>query len=96
MTEFVYGGVDGFGESIGNYAVMTMEVPWRLVKERIGGKPTSVTMVEGLDRVYLDSLVEQLPKVEAVLGVGGGVATDVAKYFAWKRKYPLYLVPTIV
>jgi glycerol-1-phosphate dehydrogenase [NAD(P)+] len=96
MPDFVYGSVDGVGESIGRYAVFTMEVPWDLVKNRIGGTPCSITFVKSLDREYLDRLVRELPIVDIVIGVGGGVAVDCAKYFAWKRERPLVLVPTIV
>jgi len=96
MTEYVYGKIDGLGEKIGNYCVLTMEVPWSLVKDRIGGRPKSVEMVTGLEHDYLDGLVAKSPKVDTVVGIGGGVATDAAKYFAWKRKCSLVLVPTIV
>jgi len=96
MTEYVYGSVDGIGSSLGSYAVMTMDVPWNLVKDRIGGKPASITMISGLKHDYLDGLVKELPKVQTVIGIGGGMANDAAKYFAWKRNCALVLVPTIV
>ena len=90
------GSVDGLGSYAGKYAALTMEIPWSLVKDRIGGTPASVTMVTGLENEYLDQLVDQLPSVDTVFGVGGGVAIDAAKYVAWKRQCPLILVPTIV
>jgi glycerol dehydrogenase-like iron-containing ADH family enzyme len=96
LTEYVYGSIDGIGSSLGTYAVMTMEVPWNLVKDRLGGKPASVTMIEGLEHDYLDRLVGEVPKVDTIVGIGGGVANDAAKYFAWKRGCSLILVPTIV
>ncbi len=96
MVEYVYGSVDGIGNSVGSYAVMTMDVPWNLVKGRIGGKPSSVTMITDLEHDYLDRLVRELPKVETVIGIGGGTTNDAAKYFAGKRKCALILVPTIV
>ena len=96
MTEYIYGSVDGIGNSLGTYAVMTMEVPWNLVKNRFGGKPASVTMIQGLEHDYLDRLVAELPHVDTIVGIGGGVANDSAKYFAWKRSCSLVLVPTIV
>jgi glycerol dehydrogenase-like iron-containing ADH family enzyme len=96
MTEYVYGKIDGLGETVGAYSVLTMQVPWDLVKARIGGKPKSVEMVSGLEHDYLDQLVERSPRVDTVVGIGGGVATDAAKYFAWKRNCSLVLCPTIV
>lgn len=32
--------------------------------------------------------------VRCVVGVGGGTAIDVAKWFAWRMRVPLFLVPT--
>jgi len=95
LTEFIFGAIDGLGHSLGKYAIMTMDVPWNLVKKRIGALPIVVTMVRPpLERRYLDHLVAETPVVDAVVGIGGGVAVDAAKYLAWKRACPLVLVPT--
>ena len=96
LTEYVYGSIDGIGSSLGTYAVMTMDVPWNLVKDRIGGTPVSATMITGLEHDYLDRLVKDVPKVDTVVGIGGGMACDAAKYFSGKRNCSLVLVPTIV
>jgi glycerol dehydrogenase-like iron-containing ADH family enzyme len=96
MTSVLYGKVDGQGETFGNFAVMTMDVPWNLVKDRIGGKPAKVVMTEGLEVEYLDRLVKELPKVDTIVGIGGGQAVDTAKYFAWKRGCKAVFIPTIV
>jgi glycerol-1-phosphate dehydrogenase [NAD(P)+] len=92
----VYGKVDGLGETFGKFAVMTMDVPWGLVKDRIGGKPERVIMTEGLESEYLDRLVRELPRVDTIVGIGGGIAIDTAKYFAWKRGCKAVFIPTIV
>ena len=96
MTEYIYGNIDEIGNSLGTYAVLTMEVPWNLVKSRIGGEPASVKMIESLEHDYLDRLVAELPRVDSIVGIGGGMANDAAKYFSWKRGCSLILVPTII
>jgi glycerol-1-phosphate dehydrogenase [NAD(P)+] len=96
MTEFIYGDIDALGSSLDKYAVMTQEIPWNLVRDRIGKTPASVTMVQNLEHAYLDRLVNELPVVDTVVGIGGGVATDAAKYFAWKRVCSVVYVPTIL
>jgi len=96
MTEFVYGSIDGLGASFGKYAVMTQEIPWNLVKDRIGGVPVCVTMVTNLEHRYLDDLANQLPQFETIVGIGGGVSIDAAKYCSWKRQCSAVFVPTIL
>jgi len=47
------------------------------------------------DYTYLETLAGGLPpQVRVVYGVGGGLASDVAKYIAWKHKLPCVLIPT--
>ncbi|MFI5420270.1 MAG: iron-containing alcohol dehydrogenase, partial [Nitrososphaerales archaeon] len=96
MTSVVYGKVDGLGDTLGTFVVMTMDVPWNLVKDRLGGKPSRVVMTEGLEHEYLDRLIAELPQVDTVVGIGGGLAVDTAKYFAWKRGCKAVFIPTIV
>lgn len=96
MTQVTFGKIDGLGSEIGKYAVLTMDIPWNLVKERIGGDPEAVVMTEGLDHNYLDRLVAELPNVDTVVGIGGGVAIDTAKYISWKRRCRAVFAPTIV
>ena len=66
------------------------------MKSRIGGEPASVRMIESLEHDYLDRLVAELPRVDSIVGIGGGMANDAAKYFSWKRGCSLILVPTII
>lgn len=44
---------------------------------------------------FLNSLADNLPpQVEVVYGIGGGLASDVAKFVAWKNKLPSVVIPT--
>jgi glycerol-1-phosphate dehydrogenase [NAD(P)+] len=97
MVNLVFGKVDDVGHELGEYVVITQEIPWSLVKDRIGGKCVSVSMVNSLEKEYLESICNSLPaRIDAIIGIGGGVAIDAAKYCAWKRDCNLVLVPTIL
>ena len=97
MTDFVFGSIDDVGAALGRYAVLTQDVPWSLVKDRIEGRPVSVTMVTNLEHKYLDRVADALPApIDTVVGIGGGVSIDAAKYCAWKRKCSAIFVPTIL
>jgi glycerol-1-phosphate dehydrogenase [NAD(P)+] len=49
-----------------------------------------------LDETALETLVRNLPDVDRVVGLGGGVAMDAAKYVAWRSGRRLTLAPAIV
>ena len=78
-----------------SFGVISMEVPWQLVKPRMPDEPSFVAYIDELDWYSLEALERSLPDVHAIIGVGGGMATDAAKYFAWKRNVPVDVVPTI-
>jgi glycerol-1-phosphate dehydrogenase [NAD(P)+] len=47
------------------------------------------------DHDFFQTLAEGLPpQVEVVYGVGGGLASDIAKYIGWARKLPVVVIPT--
>jgi glycerol-1-phosphate dehydrogenase [NAD(P)+] len=77
------------------YLVVTMADLWPrfesvLQADGFGG----VHLVETLDVVALEAIVEGLPMVASVIGLGGGQAVDVAKFIAWRRRLPLFQAPT--
>ena len=95
-ARFGSGSVKGFGKEIGRFVVATMEVPWRIVKSELGADPEDVIYIESVDRDVLDQQLRLLPKVDSVVGIGGGMAIDAAKYFSFKRNIRLVSIPTIV
>jgi len=79
-----------------SYAVATMEEPWALVEKRMPEAPEAVLMVRDMDWETAEATDRALPSVQRMVGIGGGSALDMAKYLAWKRNAPCYLVPSIV
>ncbi len=77
------------------FAVITMEVPWKMAEKRFSRKPVHVIYIEELDWYSLEAMERALPDIDAVIGLGGGMATDAAKYVAWRRRIPIDAVPTI-
>ncbi len=88
--------VEMIGERLpSSFVVATMEEPWTVVAPRLSRTPASIIEVQSMDQETVVQVEESVPLVEAVLGVGGGAAMDMAKYIHWKRGIPLYLLPTI-
>jgi glycerol dehydrogenase-like iron-containing ADH family enzyme len=68
---------------------------WPLFSETLEGPGFGgVHLVQTLDVVELDATLAALPTASSVIGVGGGQAIDVAKFIAWRRRLPLFQVPT--
>jgi glycerol dehydrogenase-like iron-containing ADH family enzyme len=53
-----------------------------------------VHFVETLELSELETIEAAFPSCESVVGLGGGRAIDVAKFVSWKRRLPLFQVPT--
>ncbi len=76
------------------YLVVTMDDLWPRFADAFDDQLVGPLFVSSLERVELDRIVGELPHCESVIGLGGGQALDVAKYVAWKRRLPLFQVPT--
>ena len=86
----------GLGKEIGKFCVMTMEIPWKVTRDKMGGTPEAVVMIETMEESWLDQMCDKLPPCDCVVGVGGGMAIDAAKYVSWKKGIRLVSVPTIL
>jgi len=78
------------------YLVVTMEDLWPRFAGDFDEHLVGPLFVGSLERDDLDRMVRDLPRCEAVIGLGGGQALDVAKYVAWARRIPLFQVPTVM
>jgi len=76
------------------YLVVTMADLWPTFEARLGAHLAGVHLVETLELADLERAAEALPECAAIIGLGGGQALDVAKFFAWTRRLPLFQVPT--
>ncbi len=78
------------------YIVVTMDIPWKLCKHLFEeNMPVQVVIIDTLDKETLDRLSCSFPKVNSIVGLGGGTAIDAAKYFAYLQDLTPILVPTI-
>lgn len=76
------------------YLVVTMEDLWPKFKGFFDKNLAGVYTVRTLEYEELRKDLERLPKCNCVIGLGGGQALDVAKFFVWKKRLPLFQVPT--
>ena len=53
-------------------------------------------LIDNMEESYLEDLNKTDEHFEVVIGFGGGMSIDAAKYFAWKRELDCYLVPTAI
>jgi len=76
------------------FLVVTMADLWPLFGHHFDGADHRVYFASSIEQTDLDRDAAALGDVRAVVGLGGGQALDVAKYFAWRRRLPLFQAPT--
>src|SRR5882757_5924710 len=76
------------------WLVVTMADLWPRFEPLLSGHLAGVHLVSTLELDELEQAVDALPACAAIIGLGGGQALDVAKFFAWRRRLPLFQVPT--
>jgi glycerol-1-phosphate dehydrogenase [NAD(P)+] len=78
------------------YIVVTMEIPWNLVKNEIARKPEQVIYVSDMHYETLQKTEATVGRdIDMVIGIGGGSSHDTAKYLALKRDLRLVQFPTM-
>ena len=86
----------GIGKELGKYVVATMEIPWNIIKNEMGKSPEKVINVTSVEKQWIEDQIKELPEFDTILGIGGGMAIDVAKYISWKLNKKLVSIPTIL
>lgn len=91
-----HNSAQGLSKELGRFCVMTMDIPWKVTRQKLGGTPVDVVFIETMEERWLDAMCEKLPACDCVVGVGGGMAIDAAKYVSWKKGLRLVSIPTIL
>lgn len=76
------------------FLVVSVGDLWPNLLSHFSGAEYFLHLVSSLEIVDLEKTLAELPEVKAIVGIGGGVAIDVAKYFAWRKNLPLFQCPT--
>ena len=76
------------------YLVVTMDDLWDLFSHHFDENLAGPYLVSTIDGDELKQEVSKLPPCKSIIGLGGGQALDVAKYFAWSLGLPLFQAPT--
>lgn len=76
------------------YVVVTMANLWTGFQNYFGEGLGGVHFVHSLDITKLELALQRYSAMAAVIGLGGGQALDVAKYFSWRLGLQLFQVPT--
>ena len=90
------GAANGIGSELGRFVVTTMELPWQVARERIGGAPAAVHMVDSMEMSEVERQIEALPPCDSVVAIGGGRAIDFGKMMAWRRGIRLVSIPSVL
>ena len=78
------------------FALISQAEPLAWLDPSIAGRAAVTLMATSLEETALEAAADGLPEVDRVVGIGGGMAMDMAKYVAWRRGLPLVLAPSIV
>ncbi|MDH3294732.1 MAG: iron-containing alcohol dehydrogenase [Acidimicrobiia bacterium] len=95
VTEYGRGLLGPLSTEFDSFGVVTQPEPWAEVGPQVEGEPTWVVMADDLSPDHLNTLVDGLEEVSAVIGIGGGTAMDTAKWLHWRRQTPLYQLPSL-
>lgn len=80
----------------GRILVVTMEIPWSKFKEFSSLRPDNIIFASDMEIQLLNEITNSIDKFDWVVGIGGGVACDMAKFISWRKGIPLILVPSVL
>lgn len=78
-----------------NALLITMPEVYEHARPLLAAEPAHLSFVESMDRETVEHAQVELPEADTVVGIGGGMALDMAKYVAYKRERQPVLAPSI-
>ena len=84
------------GRELQGSLIVTMPDAWDMIRDEFGHSGQNVYFVDSVERSALDAAIAKLRPAGRVVGIGGGMAIDAAKYFSWRTEIPLVTIPTVV
>lgn len=78
------------------YALVSQPEPLGELAETVRADAAITVMADSLDEGFLERTVSSLPPLTSIVGIGGGMAMDMAKYLAWRTGTALVLAPSII
>lgn len=82
-------------EQLRRTGIVTMKASWDQVHRSLAVDPKKLVFVENLEIATLDLMAEALSECARIMGIGGEMSWEVAKYMAWKLGKPLVVMPTV-
>ena len=76
------------------FLIVTMPDLWDIFRHEFEGADYRLYLTDSIEQEDLNRDADALTDVRAVIGLGGGQALDVAKWFSWRRNLPLFQAPT--
>tara|TARA_Y100000588_G_C14091730_1_gene854763 strand:+ start:40 stop:1077 length:1038 start_codon:yes stop_codon:yes gene_type:complete len=73
--------------------IVTMEDLWEIFESNLDTN-VDVYFVKSLEEKDLENEISKFEKYDTIVGLGGGQALDIAKYFSWKCNLKLFQFPT--
>jgi glycerol-1-phosphate dehydrogenase [NAD(P)+] len=84
-------------ESLGGaYVLVAQPEPLAHLELGLVARAAAHLDATSLDESVLETLLSVLPPIDRLVGIGGGVAMDTAKYLAWRSGTPLTLAPGVI
>lgn len=93
--EFGRGLLAEASQTWGEYLLLTMPEVWEGARSLVRAAPAHIHWVTSMDHEHVRETERRLPDAQTVVGIGGGMVMDMAKYVGWQRGLDPILAPSI-